>query len=155
MIRLHLVRHAHAVDLDDDAARPLSARGRDQVRRLGKFLRRTEAFQPEQIWHSPLVRAGETAALLARSLRLDVPLVVTRGLAPEDDPRPVARRLRSAKGCVAIIGHEPHLSALASLLLRGRAAPPAVAMKKCAVLTLEGAGRYWAVHWHVSPELLA
>ncbi|MBL9210131.1 MAG: histidine phosphatase family protein [Opitutaceae bacterium] len=155
MLRLHLVRHAHAVDLADDAARPLSARGREQVRQLGKFLRRTEAFQPEQIWHSPLVRARETATLLARSLRLDAPLVLTPGLAPEDDPRPVARRLRAAAGCIAIVGHEPHLSALASLLLRGRAAPPAVVMRKCAALTLEGAGRHWLVRWHVSPELFA
>lgn len=155
MIRLHLVRHAHAVDATEDATRPLSDRGREQVRRLGKFLRPTDVFQPEEIWHSPLVRAQETATLLARHLRLEVPLVLVPGLEPEDKPQAIARRLRSATRSVAVVGHEPHLSALASLLVRGRAAPPAFVMKKCSVLTLEGTGRFWMVRWHVSPELLA
>lgn len=155
MIRLHLVRHAHAVDAIEDATRPLSDRGREQVRRLGKFLRQTNAFQPEEIWHSPLVRSHETATLLVRHLRVDVPLVLVPGLEPEDNPQVIARRLRSATGSVAVVGHEPHLSALASLLVRGRAAPPAFVMKKCAALTLEGTGRFWMVRWHVSPELLA
>lgn len=155
MIRLYLVRHAHAVDATDDASRPLSERGRQQVRRLGKFLRPTDVFQPEEIWHSPLVRAHETATLLVRHLRLDVPLVLVPGLEPEDNPQAIARRLRSATRSVAVVGHEPHLSALASLLVRGRAAPPAFVMKKCAVLALEGTGRLWMVRWHVSPELLA
>lgn len=155
MIVLHLLRHAHAVDGTDDAARPLSARGRDQVRLLGKFLRRTDVFQAEEIWHSSLVRSRETAERLARQLRLDVPLLEQAGLAPEDPPQDVARRLRVATRSLAVVGHEPHLSALASLLVRGRAAPPAFVMKKCALLTLEGGGRFWMVRWHVSPDLLA
>ena len=158
MITLHLVRHAHAVDAaddGDDAARPLSPKGREQVRRLGRFLREANAFQPEEIWHSPLVRAQESAVLLRRHLRLKTPLVLMPGLEPEDDPRAVARRLRTATRSVAIVGHEPHLSALASLLVCERAAPPAFVMKKCAALTLEGTGRFWMVRWHVSPELLA
>lgn len=155
MIILYLVRHAHAVDAPEDAARPLSPKGREQVRALGKFLRKSGAFQPEEVWHSPLVRSHETAALLARQLKLNVPLVLQPGLEPEDQPESVARRLRSATRSVAIVGHEPHLSALASLLVRGRAAPPAFVMKKCTALTLEGTGRCWMVRWQVSPELLA
>jgi phosphohistidine phosphatase len=155
MIILYLVRHAHAVDAPADAARPLSPKGRDQVRALGRFLRSSGAFLPEEIWHSPLVRSQETAALLARQLRLDVPLLLQPGLEPEDKPEMVARRLRSATRSVAIVGHEPHLSALASLLVRGRAAPPAFVIKKCTALTLEGTGRFWMVRWQVSPELLA
>ena len=155
MIILYLVRHAHAVDATEDAARPLSPKGREQVRTLAKFLRKSGAFQPEEVWHSPLVRSHETAALLARQLKLNVPLVLQPGLEPEDQPEGVARRLRSATRSVAVVGHEPHLSALASLLVRGRAAPPAFVMKKCTALTLEGMGRCWMVRWQVSPELLA
>lgn len=155
MIILHLIRHAHAVDAPVDAARPLSPKGRTQVRQLGKFLRAREVFHPEEIWHSPLVRAQETASLLVRHLRRDLPLVLLPGLEPEDDPQAIARRLRTGTRSVAVVGHEPHLSALASLLIRGQAAPPAFVMKKCAVLTIEGTGRFWMVRWHVSPELFA
>ena len=38
-MHVFLVRHAHAVDAVEDPERPLSKRGRDQVRALAKFLR--------------------------------------------------------------------------------------------------------------------
>lgn len=151
---LYLIRHAHAVDADEDPARPLSKRGRDQVRSLAGFLLRSSAFEPTAIWHSPLVRSRETADLLAQHLKLSAPLSLVRGLEPENDPAGIVGQLKSPPDRLAIVGHEPHLSALASLLVRGQAAPPAFVMKKCAVLALEGEDRFWMVRWHVSPEVL-
>src|SRR5690606_1245610 len=87
------------------------------------------------------------------------------GLLPDDDPREVADRLHRHPddgGDVAIVGHEPHLSALAALLVRGKARADLFVLKKCALLTLErtasvhkktGRAR-WRVRWQVSPELL-
>jgi phosphohistidine phosphatase len=154
--RVYLVRHAHATEAADDAARPLSAKGRAQVRALAKFLRTTtnDAFAPAEIWHSPLVRSRETAELLARRLKLTAPLKLTPGLEPEDDPRAAAERIAAARKPIAVVGHEPQLSAVASLLVAGRAAPVAFAMKKCAVLALERDGTNWIVRWHVSPEVI-
>jgi phosphohistidine phosphatase len=154
-LRLFLVRHAHALDGLDDAARPLSAKGRAQVKRLGKFLRASGAFAPDEIWHSPLVRARDTAALLARALRSAAPLRAVTGLRSADDPRRIARRLAKTRRALALVGHEPHLSALASLLVAGEAEPPILEMKKCAVLALERDATRWVVRWQVSPELLA
>lgn len=152
---LYLIRHAHAVDAADDSIRPLSPRGRDQVDALGAFLKKSAVFAPEAIWHSPLVRARETAELLVRKMKLKTPLSLMPGLEPDDDPAGVVRRIASAASPLAIVGHEPQLSAVATLLIRGQAAPPAFVMKKCAALALEGEGRFWMVRWHVSPELLA
>jgi phosphohistidine phosphatase len=84
---LYLIRHAHAVAADDDAERPLSKKGREQVKRLADFLRTSDAFRPEEIWHSPLLRSQQTARLLAKKLHLPVPLIEVAGLEPEDDPR--------------------------------------------------------------------
>jgi phosphohistidine phosphatase len=112
-------------------------------------------FQPEEVWHSALVRARETAQLLAQQLRLPAPLHEMPDLRPEDDPQAAARRIRQAHRPLAIVGHEPHLSALASLLVVGAAEPPAFVFKKSAVLALEPDGRHWLVRWHLSPELLA
>jgi phosphohistidine phosphatase len=152
---LFLVRHAHALDGADDDARPLSAKGREQVKRVGKFLRASGAFAPDEIWHSPLLRAQQTADLLARALRTRAPQRVVPGLRPEDDPRVIARRLAKARRTIAVIGHEPHLSSLASRLVAGAAEPPVFVMKKCGVLALESVMARWVVRWHVSPELLA
>lgn len=154
-MNLYLIRHAHAVDSDENPERPLSKRGHAQVLALADFLKRSDLFQPDEFWHSPLVRSQETAELLAQRLRLRRPQVLVSELQPESDPRVVARELKSVTRAVAIVGHEPHLSALATLLVAGKAAFPVFVMKKCAALALEGAGDHWSVRWHVSPDLIA
>jgi phosphohistidine phosphatase len=153
-MQLYLIRHAHAVDTEEDPARPLSRKGRAQVIALADFLRRSERFTPREIWHSPLARSQQTAALLAERCGLDVPLTQMPDLEPEDDPRAVARRIKATTHALAVVGHEPHLSALATLLVVGKSDFPVFVMKKCAALALEGEGGHWAVRWHVSPELM-
>ena len=153
-MNLYLIRHAHAEDTAPDERRLLSKRGQRQVRHLARFLRGTEVFAPEEIWHSTLGRAQETAALLAVGIKRHVPLREVPDLAPADDPRRVARQLEQWDRSIALVGHEPHLSALASLLVTGATEPVRFAMKKGAALALEGAGRHWIVRWHVSPDLL-
>ncbi len=161
---LHLVRHAHALDEAENPLRPLSPRGLAQTRRLAAFLRGNPAFRPAQLWHSPLQRSAETAALLLAELHLDAILVETPGLLPEDDPEPLARRIEThaADIPVALVGHEPHLGALATLLVRGKPHSTSFHLKKSAVLALEASGDThkksgrprWKVRWQLSPELL-
>jgi phosphohistidine phosphatase len=153
-MHLFLIRHTHAEDTRPDALRRLSQRGRKQARLLAGFLRDSGAFHPEEFWHSPLVRAQETAALLSIGTKLKTPLREIDGLSPEDDPRAIARRLAASDHSLALVGHEPHLGALASLLVTGAAEPVVFAMKKGATLALEGGGRHWMVRWLVSPDLL-
>lgn len=151
---LYLIRHAEAVDTVPDHARVLSERGRGQVRALARFLGRTRAFHPAEVWHSPLVRARETASLLAQELGLSIPVQPVAGITPEDDPRLIAARCSGLVQPLALVGHEPHLGALASLLVAGAPEPVVFTMKKGAVLALEPAGRRWSVRWQVYPGLL-
>lgn len=150
-MQIYLIRHAHALDGDDDAGRPLSAKGRRHIRAIASRLRRGNLLQTKELWHSSLVRARDTARLLAMGLRVSAKLVETDGLEPEADTAPMARRLAGLRRSVAVIGHEPHLSALATRLLGGRAGEPVVVMKKGAVLALERTGSRWAVRWLLSP----
>ncbi len=151
---LYLIRHAHAVDAEEDPARPLSDRGRKQVRVVTNFLDQSEAFEPAEIWHSALARSRETAQMLAHALARDAVLTSTPGLEPNDDPDAIVRRLKKFDRALAIVGHEPHLSALATLLVAGPDKTPLFLLKKCSVLRLEGTGAHWQVRWQVSPELL-
>jgi phosphohistidine phosphatase len=153
-MHLYLIRHAHAIDGENDAARPLSPKGRKQVRNLGGFLREADVFEAAEIWHSPLRRAEETAVLLAARLGTKTRLVEAAGLRPDDAPNSILKRLNVLRHPVALIGHEPHLSALASLLVAGKAAPPRFVLKKCAALRLDRVEGVWAVRWQVSPELV-
>jgi phosphohistidine phosphatase len=157
-MRLYLIRHAHAVDAAEDAERPLSRKGREQVKRLAHFLRESEVFQPDEIWHSPLQRSQQTAKLLSRKLEVHAPLIEVEGLEPEDDPRATVLRVKNLRRVVAIVGHEPHLSALASQLVSNVPKTSAFVLRKSSVLALErdrgGRGSRWLVRWQVSPELL-
>lgn len=152
-MHLYLIRHAHALDGADDLARPLSPKGAKQVRALARRLRACDAFEADEIWHSPLRRAEETAVLLAQRLKSEARLASVGGLRPEDAANSILKRLDALRHPVAVVGHEPHLSALASLLVAGKAAPPRFVLKKCAALRLDRADGVWAVRWHISPEL--
>lgn len=151
---LYLVRHADALDLTPDSERPLSARGREQVRALVKFLRPSDAFQPAEVWHSTLRRADETAGLLVDGLKLKATCRAMAGLEPEADPQVIARKVEGVRHALALVGHEPHLSTLATLLVARRLDPPAFVMKKCSVLALERGEAGWLVRWQVPPQLL-
>ena len=150
---IYLVRHAHAGDASSDEIRTLSHRGRTQVKQLAALLRPAGAFQPDQVWHSPLVRARETAELLIGELRLDPAWHELRELEPEADPALVARRLAKAHGAIAVFGHEPHLGSLASLLVTGESSPVAFVFAKATTLALVPGGARWSVRWQLSPDL--
>lgn len=85
-MELVVIRHGESVaDVTDRhegrADFPLTEVGRDQVRRLAKWV--AQALPPDLIWSSPLVRAVETARLIAAST--GAPLVFKEGLMEMDN----------------------------------------------------------------------
>ena len=159
-MQLYLVRHAHALALEEDAGRPLSAKGRAQVKQLVKFFRANGVFAPAEIWHSPLARSRQTARLLATALAPAASIVELPGIEPEDHPRTVAARLKNRRQALAVVGHDPHLSLLAALLVTGAARPGVFKLRKAAVLCLDRddaapPAAPWRVRWLFAPELLA
>jgi phosphohistidine phosphatase len=145
-----LMRHADAVSDEVDAARPLSQKGRDQVARVCEALRKVPDIDPDQIWHSPLVRSRETAELLARGLGLKAPLVQAPGLEPENDPSRVAAALDTEMRDIVVVGHEPHLGVLASLMVHGPVrAGVYYPFPKAGVVALTRAGKGWKSQWLV------
>ncbi len=147
---IYLMRHADAVSDEVDPSRPLSARGREQAARVCKALLKAKAFNPAEIWHSPLARSVETAALLAQGLSLAAPLVPTAGLTPDDDPAPMAALLMREKRDIAVVGHEPHLGVLASMIVHGPVQHGVFyPFSKAGLLALSTDGRKWRSEWLV------
>jgi phosphohistidine phosphatase len=153
-MQIYLIRHAHAVEATEDPKRPLSKRGHKQTRRLGRFLRKSDALGTVEIWHSPLARSVDTARDIVEELGRRIRLVQVDALEGGDDPAIMADRLKTRRSSIALVGHEPHLSALASLLVAGVAEPPRFHFKKSAAVALERGDGTWAVRWQISPELL-
>jgi phosphohistidine phosphatase len=132
--KVFLIRHAHAVEVAPglgDTGRWLTGKGRKTMREVGK---RLESQGIGTIWTSPLVRAVQTAELLAGMLGLDDSVLAQAALGPGYNPPDVLRLLDEQGpkvGAVALVGHEPQLGQVAALLLQDPRFP---GFRKCGVL---------------------
>lgn len=123
-MKLWLARHGEAADPDratSDHERQLTDLGRRQVSQLTRWLLEREE-SPELILHSPLVRARQTAEVIAGEVR-DRPVVMEeRLLAPGIQTASLLRRLGdSGASRIVCVGHQPDMSrCLADMLGGGR-----------------------------------
>lgn len=163
-MRLLVVRHAIAEDREafaraqpDDAARPLTAEGREKMQRGAVGLKQLVP-DIDLLASSPLKRALDTAEIVGRAYG---GLKIER--VPELAPgTPLERALAwvaalPGKGTVALVGHEPDLSRLVCALLAG-ANGPFLEFRKGAACLLEftgPAGRGAAtLDWFLGPKHL-
>lgn len=159
-----VIRHAIAQEREDaarcgvvDAERPLTEEGR---RRMEKAARGLHHLVPEVglLATSPLLRAVQTGAILARSY--GVTPRETRLLSPGAPPGKlldwVWEQARGA-GTVAVVGHEPDLSKWASWLLTGEERP-LLRLKKGGACQLAFRSRpepgQGVLHWLLAPRQL-
>jgi phosphohistidine phosphatase len=117
-MELLLVRHAIAAqrahDLPD-AQRPLTDRGISRFRREVRGLARLELYIDGAL-HSPWLRAAQTAELL--SPINSGPVRVTERLASDPD-HTLLEEVPKTSGRYAIVGHEPWMGELCSLMVLG------------------------------------
>ena len=134
MQQLYIVRHADAEPTKTtDAARRLTSKGERQAAKLGQFCAEQE-FAVGPIFSSPLVRAVQTAELLAKPL--DAKVKTSRELAAGMTPGRLRAFVREhhSLDSVLIVGHEPDLSRAVSDLLG--CAPDRLRVKKATLLRL-------------------
>jgi phosphohistidine phosphatase len=122
---LLLARHADAGVSDparwpDDADRPLTELGRATQRRISERVG-DAGWSPAVIVSSPLLRARQTAEIIAEVCGVSAPLVIAEALADTPDVDAVANVIASvgSEPIVALTGHSPWMDELASLLLVG------------------------------------
>ena len=117
-MKVYLVRHAEAVSAAlgvSDGSRFLSLEGRQAARRQGRILRE-EGVQFDLVLTSPLMRAVQTAELMADAVDYLGTVESFRGLVPGCEPE-VAANLIAERGVdVALFSHEPTISTLAAYL---------------------------------------
>ena len=135
---LILWRHADAGNPLDDAVldlqRPLSPKGARHAARIAEWLQRA---LPERtrVLVSPALRCQQTAKALGRKFR------TVEAIAPDAGPAAVlaAARWPESSEPVLVVGHQPTLGLVASLLLAGTPQPWSV--KKGAVWWLRSRDR--------------
>ena len=148
---VYLVRHGEAVSEKEDPARPRSESGRDDIIRISNLLARSIRLVPGHIYHSPKTRASQTAEIISRSLKETPAPAAEDGLLPLDDPSIWGERLPTMDRDVLLVGHLPHLSRLASLLLLWDPGRDIIEFTPGAVLCLEKTAE-WKAKWLLSPQ---
>jgi phosphohistidine phosphatase len=157
---LYIVRHAIAAergdDWPDDSKRPLTERGISRFKEGVGGLKGLDAIIDE-IFTSPLVRARQTADLLAAGVDGQPTVKVLDALAPGHPPATVMAQLTKAarRRRLALVGHEPDLGELAAYLIGARRPLPFKKGGMCRVdvagLSSKAAG---TLVWFVTPKLL-
>jgi len=137
---LYILRHALAEDAaaGGDEARHLTEVGRIRTRKAALGLREL-GIELDVILTSPLARAAETAeivaAVYANGLTPNVLPELATGIAPGDAVAGLAPHAHNDS--LMIVGHEPQLSALASILLTGEPDAMHLRMRKGGCVALE------------------
>jgi phosphohistidine phosphatase len=161
-MELLIIRHAIAFERDrhrwtDDAVRPLAPAGIRRSRKAAAGIKELCKL-PDRLLTSPLTRARETAKILTEVAgwpRAEIAPELTPG---EGAVAVLTLLAKDRSKRIAIVGHQPDLSALlAACLLKDGSALP-IEMKKNAVacLSFDGRARVGgaALKWLATPRML-
>lgn len=154
-MNLYLVQHAEARQKEEDPERPLSEKGRTDIRKIAVFIAENADIQVNSIMHSGKTRAQETAEVLVEYLNPPEGIKEVEGLKPLDDPAIWAEHLVAEKEDIMLVGHLPYLIKLSAHLLCQDENKKTVDFRMGGVVCLkrdESGG--WSVRWMVIPEIL-
>jgi phosphohistidine phosphatase len=158
--QLYLIRHGLAEERGeawpDDNKRPLTDEGMARMRKAARGLARL-GVAIDVILSSPLVRARQTADLIAGGLDPRPSLVNVDSLAPDGSYAAIVADLEKhgRKPRLALVGHEPAIGELAARLIGSR---HALEFKKGAICRIDldeippaGPGD---LRWMLTPRVL-
>jgi phosphohistidine phosphatase len=111
-----LFRHGEAVGSQgEDGHRYLTFKGRADTRKVGDALKARKIIA-SQIVASPLVRAVQTAEILAHALGFDGTITTDPAFIPDGDPAIAAKRIPISTGVTIVVCHEPIVRGIAAQL---------------------------------------
>jgi phosphohistidine phosphatase len=161
-MNLFIIRHAIAAEAGsagfaDDSQRPLTEKGRMKMEAVARGLHSLNV-NLDLILSSPYLRARETADILADVFKMRARPALNENLTPMGDIERLIGEIKASTSVenLALVGHEPSLSALISMLLAGTP-EILVNMKKGGVccLTLDNMRKDQAMlEWLLTPSQL-
>jgi phosphohistidine phosphatase len=160
---LYLLRHAKAYKRSPkfrpDSIRPLTPDGETQIRQAASGIKRLDG-DFDLILSSPYVRAAKTAQIFYSVVKTGK-LQLTEAMVPDADPSAIIEEINEnypRDKSIVVVGHEPHMSKLLSILLSGRP-DMSIDFKKSGFckLTVNNlrAGKCACLKWLLTPRQLA
>jgi len=159
-MEIYILRHGIAVErgtpgYKKDSDRPLTKEGEDKMHQIAEAMLGME-LKFDLILSSPSVRAATTAQIVANEL--DAEVTFTDALLPDGSPPDLIAEINDEKPQrVLLIGHEPDLGRIVSVLITG-GADAAIELKKGGLCKLTcdklGFGQCATLNWLLTPRQL-
>jgi phosphohistidine phosphatase len=161
-MELYVLRHGIAVDRGEpgyavDADRPLTAEGLKKMRQIAQGMKSME-LSFDLVLSSPYLRAKQTAEIVAGVLMIEKHMELSMNLEPDGSIKSLLAELKknyAGRRSVLVVGHEPLLSQLISVLVSGNDGL-LIVMKKGGLckLTIDELtiGRCAALDWLMTPR---
>lgn len=164
-MKLFLLRHAEARNGNQDHLREISSSGEIQILTLCKSLDSQSFGNLAHVWCSKYVRAMQTAELFCSEMKIKAPIAHVNGITPDDDPEKLVYTLSEISqfgSDLMIVSHNPFISKLASLLIKGSQYSVSIFFDTCTMACLELCEDpshekplgVWAVNFLLSPQQL-
>jgi phosphohistidine phosphatase len=144
------MRHGEALAAAENPQRPLSPEGRRNVEAVAR-LALERNIQVSAIYHSGILRAKETADIVAGYLMPVGSAAELAGLLPEDDPSIIKGEIEADGDSILLVGHLPFMSRLAGLLVNGDPERPAVEFSPATLVCCIPAPSRWKIGWRLAP----
>lgn len=117
-MKIFFIRHAEAIDHETDTVKTdeyrfITSKGRKVTRNVAKALKE-EFSDLNRIFTSPLIRAVQTAEVIATELKFEFDVEPVNELKNESPVSTIQKLLDKHSGLnsVALVGHEPQMSLL-------------------------------------------
>ncbi|MGD8589271.1 MAG: phosphohistidine phosphatase SixA [Chromatiales bacterium] len=151
-MKLYLMQHGQAMAKEQDPERPLTQQGRQDVDRLGQFLRQA-GVRVVRVIHSGKLRARQSAETLAEVVTPGLEPEVSGLLGPNDNPKAFDWQSESWDRDTLVVGHLPFMARLAAHLVAEDEKLPLVAFQPGSLVCLERNDGHWQIAWMLRPEL--
>ncbi len=154
-MNLYLVQHAEPKKQEEDPNRPLSEKGRADIKKVSSFASEHLKLQTLRIFHSGKTRAQQTAEALAQRLNPPSGVAQAEGLEPLADPAVWVKRLNEATENVMLVGHLPHLAKLSAYLLCQDEKRKIVDFNMGGIVALRrDESANWLIQWVLVPQMI-
>lgn len=118
-MKIYLVRHGDAENPLANSERPLTNYGEKQVLELAKKIKEKD-FDIDEICHSGILRAQQTAQIIQKELGGTHSLVKVDDLLPESDIEIWFEKLSESKKNIMLVGHMPFMAFLGEALMKNQ-----------------------------------
>lgn len=153
-MKLYFARHGDAVTKVEDSLRPLSSAGRETTIKMAKLLM-NKGLELTQIFHSPKLRAKQTAEIYAEFLIGDKENITEVDFLSPDfaiDSSMVA--IKESMHSAMFVGHLPSLELISSNLLTDNFMP-ILTLNVSSVLCIQKDNNSYVLNWLVDSSLVA